>query len=175
VTFAFLVFAFTSYWFASFPDDAAFGQLIWPRFIMGMGIPCFFIPLNQVFLSGLRPHEIASASGLANFCRTLAASISTAVTVTVWQHRGDYHHAVLAEHLNNASAAATGYLEGLSALGGPAVRAWSIVEGLVTRQALTLAVNDVFLLCTFLFLAMIPVIWFAKPPFGNVAAGPGGH
>ena len=175
VTFAFLVFAFTAYWFASFPDNASFDQLLWPRFIMGIGIPCFFIPLNQVFLSGLRPHEIASASGLANFCRTLAASISTAVTVTVWQHRGDYHHAVLAEHLTTASAATTSYLDGLSALGGPAVRAWTIIDSLVTRQALTLAVNDVFLLCTFLFLAMIPVIWFAKPPFGNVAAGPGGH
>jgi len=175
VTFAFLVFAFTAYWFASFPDNASFDQLLWPRFIMGIGIPCFFIPLNQVFLSGLRPHEIASASGLANFCRTLAASISTAVTVTVWQHRGDYHHAVLAEHLTTASAATTSYLDGLSALGGPAVRAWNIIDSLVTRQALTLAVNDVFLLCTFLFLAMIPVIWFAKPPFGNVAAGPGGH
>jgi DHA2 family multidrug resistance protein len=175
VTFAFLVFAFTAYWFASFPDNASFDQLLWPRFIMGIGIPCFFIPLNQVFLSGLRPHEIASASGLANFCRTLAASISTAVTVTVWQHRGDYHHAVLAEHLNTASAATTSYLDGLSALGGPAVRAWTIIDSLLTRQALTLAVNDVFLLCTFLFLAMIPVIWFAKPPFGNVAAGPGGH
>jgi DHA2 family multidrug resistance protein len=175
VTFAFVVFALTSYWFASFPDTASFNQLVWPRFIMGMAIPCFFIPLNQVFLSGLKPHEIASASGLANFCRTLAASISTAVTVTIWQHRGDYHHAVLAEHLSGASAATTGYLDGLSALGGPAVRSWSIIEGIVTRQALTLAVNDVFLLCTFLFLAMIPIVWLAKPPFGNVAAGPGGH
>lgn len=175
VTFAFCVFAFTSYWFASFPDNAAFNQLLWPRFIMGIGIPCFFIPLNQVFLSGLKPHEIASASGVANFCRTLAASISTAVTVTLWQHRGDYHHAVLTEHLTAASAATTGFVDGLNALGGPATRAWSIVEALVTRQALTLAVNDVFLLCTALFLAMIPIVWLAKPPFGNVAAGPGGH
>ena len=173
VTFAFIVFAVTSYWFASFPDNASFEQLLWPRFIMGIGIPCFFIPLNQVFLSGLKPHEIASASGLANFCRTIAASISTAVTVTLWQHRGDYHHAVLAEHLNSASPAAMGYLDGLGALGGPATRAWSIVEALVTRQALTLAVNDVFLLCTAIFLVMIPVVWLAKPPFGNVAAGPG--
>ncbi len=173
VTFAFLVFAFTSYWFASFPDSAAFNQLLWPRFIMGIGIPCFFIPLNQIFLSGLEPHQIASASGLANFFRTIAASISTAATVTIWQHRGDYHHAVLAEHINAASPAATSYLHGLSALGGPAARGWSIVEALVTRQALTLGVNDVFLICTGLFLAMIPVVWFARPPFGNVAAGAG--
>ncbi|MEO5623010.1 MAG: DHA2 family efflux MFS transporter permease subunit [Dokdonella sp.] len=173
VTFAFVVFAFTSYWFASFPDNASFNQLFWPRFIMGIGIPCFFIPLNQIFLSGLEPQQIASASGLANFCRTLAASISTALTVTIWQHRGEYHHAVLVEHLNSTNRAAADFIHGLSALGGPAARSWTIVEGVLRRQALTLAVNDVFLLCTVLFLAMIPVVWFAKPPFGNVAAGAG--
>ena len=173
VTFAFIVFAITSYWFASFPDSAAFNQLVLPRFIMGIGIPCFFIPLNQIFLSGLAPDQIASASGLANFFRTLAASISTAVTVTLWQHRGEYHRAVLAEHLSGASAATTNYLHGLDAFGGPPLRAWNIIEALVTRQALTLAVNDVFLFCTVLFVAMIPIVWLAKPPFGNVAAGAG--
>jgi DHA2 family multidrug resistance protein len=173
VTFAFIVFAVTSYWFASFPDNASFEQLIWPRFVMGIGIPCFFIPLNQVFLSGLQPHEIGSASGLANFCRTIAASMSTAISVTLWQHRGEYHHAQLAEHINNASPAAVDYINGLSAIGGPAARGWSLIEAIVTRQAYTLAVNDVFLFCTVLFLAMIPVVWFAKPPFGNVAAGAG--
>ena len=173
VTFAFVIFAVTSYWFACFPDNASFNQLVLPRFIMGIGIPCFFIPLNQVFLSGLEPHQIGSASGLANFFRTIAASISTAVTVTLWQHRGEYHRAVLAEHFNNASTAATDYLHGLSALGGPPARAWSIAEGVVMRQALTLGVNDVFLFCTVLFVVMIPIVWLAKPPFGNVAAGAG--
>ena len=169
VTAAFIIFAATSYWFSLFPDNASFNQLLWPRFIMGIAIPCFFIPLNQVFLSGLKPDQIASASGLANFCRTIAASISTALTVTVWQHRGDYHHAVLAEHLNGASHAANAYVQGL---GGDA-RDWQVVEALVTRQSLTLAVNDVFLGCAIMFVAMIPLVWLARPPFGNVAAGPG--
>ncbi|MBZ0222124.1 MAG: DHA2 family efflux MFS transporter permease subunit [Dokdonella sp.] len=171
VTFAFIVFAATSYWFSLFPDNASFNQLLWPRFVMGMAIPCFFIPLNQVFLSGLKPHEIASASGLANFCRTIAASISTAVTVTMWQHRGDYHHAVLAEHITGTSAATQSWVQGL---GGDA-RAWQVIENLITQQSLTLAVNDVFWACAILFVLMIPLVWLARPPFGNVAAGPGGH
>ena len=65
------------------------------------------------------------------------------------------------------------YINGLSALGGPAARGWSIIDAIVTRQAFTLGVNDVFLVCTAVFLAMIPVVWFARPPFGNVAAGAG--
>ncbi|MBS0570330.1 MAG: DHA2 family efflux MFS transporter permease subunit, partial [Proteobacteria bacterium] len=109
-TFAFIVFGITSLWFASFPNDAEFAQLVWPRFVMGIGIACFFVPLNQVILSGLKTEEIASASGIANFCRTIAASFSTAVSVTIWQHRTDYHHAVLAEHLSAASPATQAYL-----------------------------------------------------------------
>jgi MFS transporter, DHA2 family, multidrug resistance protein len=169
-SFAFIVFGSCAIWFASFPSDAAFGQLALPRFLMGIGIACFFVPINQIILSGLRPEQLASAAGISNFCRTLAASFSTALMVTTWQHRGDYHHAVLAEHLTNNSAATTAYLDTLQHLGATTTRAWSVIEGVVTREALTSAVDDVFLLCAILFFAMIPVIWFAKPPFGNAGA-----
>ncbi len=105
VTFAFLIFAGTSFWFASFDSSASFSTLVLPRFVMGIGIACFFIPLNQMYLSGLPANQIASASGLANFCRTLGSSISTAATVTLWQHRGEYHHAMLTENINPAAPA----------------------------------------------------------------------
>jgi DHA2 family multidrug resistance protein len=45
-----------------------------------------------------------------------------------------------------------------------------VIENVVTREALTLAVNDVFLLCALLFFLMIPIVWLAKPPFGNAGA-----
>jgi DHA2 family multidrug resistance protein len=137
---------------------------------MGLAIPCFFIPLNQIILSGLKPHEIASASGLSNFFRTIAASISTAVTVTMWQHRGDFHHATLAEHVTAANPATHQFIDGLSTIGALGNGPWAIVENIVNREALTLAVNDVFLLYAALFVVMIPIVWLARPPFGNVAA-----
>jgi len=168
VTFSFLVFAGTSYWFSTFPLDTSFWQFVLPRFLMGLAIPCFFIPLNQVILSGLKPHEIASASGLSNFFRTIAASISTAVTVTLWQHRGEFHHATLAEHVTSASPATQQFLQSLSHAGNAT---WPIIEGIVNREALTQSVNDVFLLFAGLFLAMIPIVWLARPPFGNVGPG----
>ncbi len=173
-TLAFCIFGACSIWFSRFPSDASFGALALPRFIMGAGIACFFVPINQIILSGLRPNEIASASGISNFCRTLAASFSTAAMVTAWQHRGDYHHAVMAEHLNGANPALQGYIDTLHTVGASANRAWGAIETVLTREALTSAVNDVFLICAVLFFAMIPVIWMAKPPFGTAGAG-GGH
>jgi DHA2 family multidrug resistance protein len=170
-TCAFIIFGVCALWFAKFPSNAEFGQMVAPRFLMGLGIACFFVPINQIILSGLKPEQIASAAGISNFCRTISASFSTAVTVTIWQHRGDFHHAVLAERMNAASPMATDYLQQLRALGATDTHAWSLVNNVVTREALTLAVNDVFLLCAVLFFLMIPVIWIARPPFGN--AGPG--
>ena len=169
-SFAFVVFAFTAFWFSRFTVDASFGDLILPRLIQGIGIACFFIPVNQIILSGLKPHEIASASGLSNFFRTIAGSVSTAVTVTLWSHRGDYHHAVLAEHVNTTNAGAVSYLDKLHALGAPTLPGYAVVDSVVTQQALTLAVNDVFWLFGWMFLLMIPLLWLARPPFGNAGA-----
>nr|WP_199038462.1 DHA2 family efflux MFS transporter permease subunit [Dyella sp. ASV24] len=171
VTFAFVVFAGTSYWFSTFDSSASFSTLVLPRFVMGVAIPCFFIPLNQIYLSGLPAHEIASASGLANFFRTLGSSVSTAVTVTLWQHRGILHHSNLTENVTSASQPATQIVGQLTHGGLGQTQALGVVDQLVNKEALTLAVNDVFLLCAILFVVLIPVIWLAKPPFGS-AGGP---
>ncbi|MDE2156535.1 MAG: DHA2 family efflux MFS transporter permease subunit [Xanthomonadaceae bacterium] len=173
VTFAFVVFAGTAWWFSTFDSSASFSSLILPRFIMGLAIPCFFIPLNQIYLSGLPATEIASASGLSNFFRTLGSSVSTAVVVTLWQHRGEYHHATLTENIAPGHPAATQFIEQLSHTGLSPMQSLGMIDQLLTREALTLAVNDVFWATAVLFVLLIPVLWFAKPPFGS--AGAVGH
>ncbi len=174
VTFAFVTFAVTSYWFSTFDSSASFSSLILPRFVMGLAIPCFFIPLNQIYLSGLPASEIASASGLSNFFRTLGSSVSTAVTVTLWQHRGEEHHATLTENVTLTHPAAANFLQQLSQAGFSRQRSLGLIDQLLTREALTLAVNDVFWMCAILFMLLIPVLWFARPPFGS-AGGAAGH
>lgn len=174
VSFAFAVFAVTSYWFSTFDSSASFATLVVPRFVMGMAIPCFFIPLNQIYLSGLPASEIASASGLSNFFRTLGSSVSTAVTVTLWQHRGEYHHATLTEYVSPDQPAAMRYLQQLGHAGHTATQNLGIVDQLVNREAYTLAVNDIFWLCAILFVLLMPLLWFARPPFGS-AGGAAGH
>jgi MFS transporter, DHA2 family, multidrug resistance protein len=174
VTFAFLIFALTSYWFSTFDSAASFATLIVPRFVMGLAIPCFFIPLNQIYLSGLPPTEIASASGLSNFFRTLGSSVSTAVTVTLWQHRGIYHHATLTEYVSSGQPGATQYLQQLSHMDMGANQRLGFIDQIVTREGLTLAVNDIFYMCAILFILLIPFIWMTRPPFGT-AGGAGGH
>ncbi|WP_445143900.1 DHA2 family efflux MFS transporter permease subunit [Dyella sp. Tek66A03] len=175
VTFAFIVFAGTSYWFSTFDSSASFNSLILPRFVMGIAIPCFFIPLNQIYLAGLPSEEIASATGLANFFRTLGSSVSTAVSVTLWQHRGIWHHATLTENVTAASQPADQVLQQLTHTGLSQTQALGITDQLLNKEALTLAVNDIFWLCAILFVLLIPVLWFARPPFGSAGGPAAGH
>ena len=174
VTMAFAIFAWTSFWFAGFSTQSSFWQLVEPRIVQGAAIAMFFIPLNQIIIAGLRPDQIASASGLSNFFRTIASSVSTAVTVTLWQHRGEYHHVVLAEHVSNGNAGAVAYIDRVHALGLHGTPVFGLIDLIVNKDAYTLAVNDVFWLFGWLFILIIPLIWLAKPPF-NSAAGPALH
>ncbi len=174
VTSAFVILAGCSYWLSTFDSSASYISMVWPRLVMGLGIPLFFIPLNQIYLSGLPSEQIASASGLANFFRTLGSSISTAITVTLWQHRTEFHHAVLTESITPASPAASGFLQQLQHAGLTGQRGLSVVDQLISREAATLAVNDVFWACSITFVLLMPLLWLARPPFGS-SGGAVGH
>jgi DHA2 family multidrug resistance protein len=174
ITTAFVILAGCSYWLSTFDSGVSYGSMVWPRLVMGLGIPLFFIPLNQIYLSGLPPEQIASASGLANFFRTLGSSISTALTVTLWQHRTEFHHASLTQNITAASPAAGGFLRQLQHAGLGVRGSLGVVDQLIQREAATLAVNDVFWVCSITFVVLIPLLWLARPPFGS-SGGAGGH
>jgi DHA2 family multidrug resistance protein len=175
VTFAFCVFAFAIFWTSRLNETASFGQLASPRFFQGLGLAFFFLPLNQIILASIPPNELASASGVSNFFRTMSGSVATAVTVWVWNRRTDYHHAVLTEHVRNSSGGWVTYQSHLSAQGIDGTGALAYVDGVVSSQAATLAVNDVFFMLACAFLALIPFVWMAKPPFGARGAAAASH
>ena len=172
ITCGFAIFAACSYWMAHFNADASYFKLVLPRFVMGCGIALFFVPVNQVILSGLPPEKVASASGLANFFRTIAMSVATAVSTTLYTHRGIYHHARLAEHTHTDARATTEWLDRIQQLGIHNRSTYAALNQVVTRQASTLAINDVFWCFSIIFLFAMVAIWFAKPPFQtNAQAG----
>ena len=46
----------------------------------------------------------------------------------------------------------------------------AVLDRLLSGQANMLATNDVFWLCGCILIALIPVIWLARPPFGRPRA-----
>jgi len=164
-SFAFCVFGSAVFWTSTLNETASFGQFATPRFLQGLGLAFFFLPLNQILLSGIPPRDLASASGLSNFVRTMSGSIATAVTVWMWNRRTDYHHTVLVEHVRNSADGWTRYQTNLSAQGITGTSAFQYVDRIIGGQASTLAVNDVFFALGCMFLVLIPFVWLAKPPF----------
>jgi len=170
-TIAFVIVGFALLWMAQQNDQMSFGQTAMPRFIMGCGLALFFLPLNQIIMSGLPPGQIASAAGLSNFLRTFAGGVSTAVCVFYWNDRSEYHYAQLTEHVTAASPGWIDYQAQLAAHGITGDAAYATVSQVIQTQALTMGANDIFRLLALLFVVLIPLVWLARPPFRAVGTG----
>ena len=172
---AFCIFATSLYWVSTLTADASFGQLAMPRFVQGMGLAMFFLPLNQIIMAGVSANELASAAGLSNFLRTIFGSMSTAICIFLWNDRTEYHAGTLIQHVSPDSAATAAYQGQLAAQGIDGTMSFGAMAQVVYNQASTMGANDVFFLLFILYLAMIPFIWLARPPFGAAGMGGGGH
>jgi DHA2 family multidrug resistance protein len=163
---SFVVFAITAYWFSRFTLDTSLGLLFLPRLVQGIAVACFFVPINQIILSGIAPSRLAAASGLSNFFRTLSGSMGTAIVVTVWDHRTQMHAVRLAENFTLNGATTQGYVGQLTGLGMITSQAYGQVQATIQQQAAMIATSDLFWGIAALFLGLIGVIWMTRPPFG---------
>ena len=168
---AFVIFAVVLYMRSLFNTQADFATLMVPTIIQGAAMAIFFIPLVTLSLSGLAPERIPSASGLFNFARITAGSFGTSIATTFWDHRATLHHAQLAEHLTGSDPASAQALANLQASGFTEPQAYAMLNRLVDQQAFMLSANDVFYASALLFLALIVVVWFARPAKASQAAG----
>ncbi len=170
-TIGFIVIACALLWFSQQNDQASFAQMATPRLVMGIGLALFFLPLNQIIMSGLPSSQIASAAGLSNFLRTFSGSASTAICVFYWNDRSEHHYARLTEHIRPDSPAWADYQMQLAAQGITGDAAIASTSRMISTQSMTMGVNDIFLLLALLFVVVIPLIWLAKPPFRAVGTG----
>jgi len=161
----FFIFVVTSFWQSDFYTSVGFTQLIGPRFIQGLGLAFFFTPLITIVISELPPDRIASALGLANFCRILGGSFGTSISVTLWDRREAFHHSHLVEHINNYNPMSAGTLNYLHDLGFSGKKNLALVSNMITKQAFMLSTNDIFWLSGWAFMFLMVIIWFVKPPF----------
>jgi MFS transporter, DHA2 family, multidrug resistance protein len=171
-TFGFIVFASVGYWSARFTPDIDFWSIALSRLFMGIGISCFFLPLVTISLSGLPPQSIAAASGLTNFMRNLGASFGTAITVWLWTNNASRYHAILMENIQTYNPQASDYLHRLHQLGMHQDAAYAYLERMINTQSYTYSTDRILTYSATLMLALIALIWWARPPF---VARRGGH
>lgn len=164
-SFSFLVFAAITFWASSFNTDTTFWQLTLPRFFQGIGMATFFIPLMSILLSGLPPDRVASASGLSNFLRVLGGSFGTSLSIALWDRRESLHHSQLTENISISDPVTNHALQSLHSAGLDRLSSLAFLEKSVNGQSYMLAVNDVFIASTWIFLGLMLFVWLARPPF----------
>ncbi|VTR24324.1 Multidrug resistance protein B [Serratia fonticola] len=176
VTFSFIMYAVCFYWRAyTFEPGMDFGASAWPQFFQGFAIACFFMPLTTITLSGLPPERIAAASSLSNFTRTLAGSIGTSITTTLWTSREAMHHSHLTEFVNPFNPQSQEMYSKLEQLGMSKQQASAYIANEITAQGLIISANEIFWLSAGVFLILLALVWFAKPPFSSGGGGGGAH
>lgn len=176
VTFSFIVYALCFYWRAyTFEPGMNFAASAWPQFIQGFAIACFFMPLTTITLSGFTPDRMAAASSLSNFVRTMAGSIGVSITTTLWNRRESLHHTQLTPFINPFNPASQHTYQQLEALGMTHEQASIYLSNQITAQGLIIAGNEIFWLSAGVFLILLILVWFARPPFSPGSGSGGAH
>ena len=124
---------------SEFAVSVGLRQMIGPQLAMGLGIPFFFVPLMTLSLKAVLPDETASASGVINFVRTVAAAIATALVVSVWNAQTRITHALLAGVLKRPETT----LHQLESTGLSAAQATQSLDLMTGNQSMMLATNSV--------------------------------
>lgn len=171
ISLGFIVFALTSIWQSTFYTQIGFAQLIQPRFIQGIALAFFFTPLIALSLADLPPERLASALGLANFCRVLGSSFGTSISLTLWNNREAFHQSQLVGHITTYNPLVQQSIKQLQSLGLSSTEGFGILYTTIINQAYMLATNDIFRLAAWVFLFLLAMIWFAKRTFVSSTEG----
>ena len=167
-------------WQATFVTvDWDFWELLWPQIFRGVGLMMSMVPINNLALGTMSPMKIKNASGLFNLMRNLGGAVGLALINTLLDKRMDLHLERLRESVTWGRQVAVDTLadmtKALAARGSDAeLAATRELALIVRRQAEVLALSDVFLALTVIFLGCVGFGALMRRPAGMPGGG-GGH
>jgi len=174
----------TAMWYYSIMNlDTNSGHYVFARIIQGIGYGFFFVPVNLIAYSQLRPDQNNRASSLTNLFRNWGGSVGIAFITTASERRQDLHQLNVggaltstSQSLQQSARAMTDYLVSKGFTGadaGPA--AYGVVYHRLLSQTAFLAFMDCFRVIGWITLATIPLIFLVRKfsPAGKAPAG--GH
>jgi DHA2 family multidrug resistance protein len=162
---AFFALAGASFMRAGFTTEVDFAAVVIAQLVTGFGIALFMVPLQSISLSGLRTEEVASAAGLSSFMRVIAGSFGASLTITIWGQREALHHSRLAEAVSIWEPRDAEVVSQLTQRGLVDHQAYGVIDRLLSGQSQMLGAIDYFWLTGWVLLALIALVWLAKPPF----------
>lgn len=164
-----LISSYATYLMSRFNLQADFWSIIWPRIILGIGMPFIFIPLTILTMAGIRREDLGNATGIYNLLRNLGGSFGVAFVMTMLQRRTQFHQSRLVENVTifdqtfqTAMDNLTSFFE-LKGFGPLSERAGleAIYRELI-RQASMLGFNDAFYLLSVMMLGVFLLLFLIR-------------
>lgn len=166
-----LICSYATYLMSNFNLHADFWSIIWPRIVLGIGMPFIFIPLTILTMAGIKKEEMGNATGIYNLLRNLGGSFGVAFVTTMLQRRAQFHQFRLVENLTvfdpqlqiaSENLSHVFELKGFGPVSEYAGLA-SIYKELL-RQASMLGFNDAFHLLSVMMIGVFFLIFLLKRP-----------
>ena len=129
--------------------------------IQGVGLGFVFIPLSTVSYNTLDPQYRAEAASLFSLVRNMGSSVGVSIAFTLFSRNTRIQHAYLSENITpystwlNLELPADTLLPGSSAV-------LAMIDGEITRQALSIAYINDFKLMMWVVLALVPLVVLLK-------------
>jgi DHA2 family multidrug resistance protein len=158
------------WYYSTFTLATDYSHYALARALQGLGYGFFFVPVNVLAYSQLRPDQNNRASSLTNLFRNWGGSFGIAFITTATERRHQFHQANLgsaigatSQQLGERITALTNYLvtKGLS---GPdaAIAAQGYLHQQFQRQVSLLSFMDCFRVIAWLTLAAVPLLLFVR-------------
>jgi MFS transporter, DHA2 family, multidrug resistance protein len=147
--------------------NVGYWNLVPIMLVMGVAVPCMFVPLSTVSLSTIRREEMTAATSLYTLTRRVGGNIGYALVATLVDRFSVAHRGHLIEHISPLNPAYLSYhahlTDRLVQGGGDPVaapqKALALVNAEVNRQAAILAYNDLAWTFGTMFLATLPLLF----------------
>jgi DHA2 family multidrug resistance protein len=176
----FLGFGAGTWMASSVTSDWDFWELLVPQILRGVSLMLCMVPINNLSLGTMPPDRIKNASGLFNLTRNLGGAFGLALINTTLDKRMDLHLERLRESVVWGRAAAdetiAALTQALASRGSDAaMAATKVVAMKVRQQAEVLALGDVFLALTVIYVVFAvlprvmrrPAYLGGRPGFGD--------
>jgi len=167
LAFGFSMFALGLYINSQHTAEARFWEFALSQSIWGFGMMFIFVPINNLTLGTLAPDELKDGSGLYNLMRNLGGAIGLAVINTLLDSRADFHRNWLSQWVNPSRPEYQSYVDSLKNYLGAAPSdtvMLKMIDGIISRESMVLAFNDVHFLMAMLFALSLLLIPLARKP-----------
>lgn len=179
LTFGFVIFGLTTFYFGEMTLDISPHTLLVPILITGFGLSFVFVPITTAAYGTLPNEQIGNASGLFNLMRNVGGSIGISVASTLLTRRAEVHQNLIVnsvprtgQQFQDSLQSTTGYLTDAYGHANAAAPAVATLYRELLRQASYWAFIDVFRWLSLLSFGCVLAVWMlkkvkpGKPPVG---------